>query len=75
MIHQHPKRTAELLCEKKSKCLYTAEHEREYNEEISFTCLKRRDGATEKEKERTEGGQAEKRTIPSSYVGECPGYK
>lgn len=24
---------------------------------------------------RTEGGQSEKRTILSSYVGECPGYK
>lgn len=27
------------------------------------------------EKERTEGGRAEKNTIPSSDIGECPGYK
>lgn len=42
---------------------------------ISFTQMKKTLGATEREKERTEGGQAEKRTIPRSYVGECPGYK
>lgn len=33
------------------------------------------DGVGERQEMGTKGGKAGKRTIPSSYDGECPGYK
>lgn len=60
---------------KKDNDIYQLQKKEKMEKTEQFHSLEKGEGVGGREKERTEGGQAEKRTIPSSYVGECPGYK